>query len=261
MNFDANALLGLGYACFVIAWLLYVLYLLKDDDYIGRLATGGQVGGLLLWVTGYVWRTVEAGGWPDRTPCDVFLLLPVVCVIVSLGNEWIYGTKTLAPLVLVIVLAVGGYALFVLSPNINPIHLNDPISGNLWFLMHYVLAVVGYGMLVVSGASGVLELLRPVLGKKIPEYDSLSENDVAVMSKQTIRWAVVALTMSLALGTWWLWLTGGRYWQWTAAEVWMLITWAVYVAYLHLRRFRWWSVATVLGMALVSLSLGTLAAA
>lgn len=103
MNFDANALLALGYACFVIAWLLYVFHLLKDDDYLGRLATGSQVGGLLLWGAGYVWRAVEAGGWSDTAPYDVLLLLLAVCVMVSLGQEWIYGTKALAPLVLVIV--------------------------------------------------------------------------------------------------------------------------------------------------------------
>ena len=260
MNFEPNTLFGFSYACFVIACLLYVLCLLKDDDYLGRVATGCQLGGLLLWTAGYAWRAVEAGGWPSATPYDLLLLLPVVCVIVSLGQEWIHGTRTLAPLVLVVVLGVGGYVLFVLPADVKPAQPNDPASGNLWFLLHYLLAVLGYGMLVVSGASGVLALLRPVLGKKSREYNSLSENDVAVMSKQTIRWAIVALTIALALGAWWMWLMGGLYWQWTAVEVWMLITWAVYSAYLHLRSFRWWPVATVLGMALVSLSLGTLVA-
>lgn len=40
-------------------------------------------------------------------------------------------------------------------------------------------------------------------------------------------------------------MTSGAYWHWTRLEAWMLAIWAIYMAYLHVGRWRGWAIAAV----------------
>ena len=258
MTFDEMALLGLGYACFVVAWLLYIVHLVRRSDYLGRLATYTQTGGALLWAAGYIWRMAGRGDWPVFHVRHVCLLLALMCVIVSLSWERLYHTRASSPFVLLVALALGGYALFAPSNAAGFPQIAEPAFRNLWFLLYFVLAAVGYAMFLVNGALSVLDLIRPLLMRWDLDHGLPSDEAVGTMSRQTIGWALVALTVALAAGAWWSWLATGLYWHWRAGEVWMLTLWAAYTALLHLGHFRWWSVVSAAGMGLVCLAIGSL---
>ncbi len=112
MSPEASAAAGIGYACFVIACVLYVLCLLKDDNYLGRLAMTTQTGGLLLWGAGWVWALVSSGDWPQLGAHDVLLWLVLVCVTASLLVERLHDMRVHSPWVLVLVLLLGGVVMF-----------------------------------------------------------------------------------------------------------------------------------------------------
>jgi len=258
MSPEASAAAGIGYACFVIACVLYVLCLLKDDNYLGRLAMTTQTGGLLLWGAGWVWALVSSGDWPQLGAHDVLLWLVLVCVTASLLVERLHDMRVHSPWVLILVLLLGGVVMFRAVPFRNPATETLPAGGSMWTLAYGLLAVVGYGLLVVSGTLGIAELVRPVLDRRFLIYASLSESDIERIVVALIRWAMLALASALLLRVGWSWLATGMYWSWALVEVWMLVTWAVYGVYVHWGRFRQWPAAITSGMLLVGVALAPL---
>ena len=167
MSPTASAASGIGYACFVIAAVLYVFRLLEDDDYLGRLAMATQAGGLLLWGAGWAWTLVDSGGWPEIGVYNVLSCLVLVCLAASLALEWIYDVQLQSPWMLVLVLAIAAMVLFGIPSRLTPVQVTAPTDGRVWVLAYCVLAVIGYGLLLLSGALGVAELVRPVLAPKV----------------------------------------------------------------------------------------------
>lgn len=261
MNFDANAILGLGYACFIVAFMLYLLRLTKADEYFGAVGFGVLAGGLVLWAAALIWRSVERGMsiGHDRLITAVavlpgpLLFLPLSCGAIIAVIERVYGTRGFSPFVLFMMLGIGGYQLF------TPTTLGlSPLWGDGWFVARYLVALLGYGMLLVAGAIGVFEMLRPALGRRMQEYELLPTTTVESIAIQTMRWALILLTVSLAVSAIRSWLTSGNYWPWTLADTWMLAVWAVCGAYLHAGRFRGWAIAIVLGMVLAAAAIRAL---
>jgi ABC-type transport system involved in cytochrome c biogenesis permease subunit len=259
MTFDANALLGLGYACFIVTLSLHIYYLLRTERFVGQLATIIELGGLLLWTSGFVWQILQNEAWRRIELYDLLLLLPIVWVLISLVEAHVYGVRIVSALVLVFVVLLGAYTLFSWYPRATAMDVRDIPSRSAWFVSYYLFAVWGYGMLLTAGVWGIVELLRPLFQNRINEYALLPETSLETFTRKSVLWALVVLTFSLALGAWWAWLASGQYWHWTVVEVSMLATWLVYAAYFHLRRFRGWAILSVLAMVLAASSIGALA--
>jgi cytochrome c-type biogenesis protein CcsB len=48
------------------------------------------------------------------------------------------------------------------------------------------------------------------------------------------------MTLNLVSGAVWAYYAWGRYWGWDPKETWALITWFVYVVYMHMRVLGGW---------------------
>lgn len=90
-----------------------------------------------------------------------------------------------------------------------------------WFVPHVVVYILAYAFLSASA----LGALRFFAGKA----DALPAADRAV-------WIGLALlTMGLLFGALWAKEAWGHYWTWDPKETWAFLTWAIYLAYIHLR--------------------------
>jgi len=90
-----------------------------------------------------------------------------------------------------------------------------------WFVPHVVVYILAYAFLSASA----LGALRFLAGKP----DTLPAADRAV-------WIGLALlTMGLLFGALWAKEAWGHYWTWDPKETWAFLTWAIYLAYVHLR--------------------------
>lgn len=90
-----------------------------------------------------------------------------------------------------------------------------------WFVPHVVVYILAYAFLTAS----VLGALRFLLGRR----DTLPACDRAV-------WVGLALlTMGLLFGALWAKEAWGHYWTWDPKETWAFLTWAIYLAYIHVR--------------------------
>jgi hypothetical protein len=249
MTLGPTAPLGVGYACFGIAWLLYVAHLVRKDTYLGQLGTAVQALGAVLWLGGWIWQTVRAGAWPPGLQSqDVVLLWVPACAAVVLWMERRHRTHAISAFALVIVLVLGGLAL--LAPTSAP---TAPVieRRSLWELAYVILAVAGYSVLTVTAAVGVMgltPLLPPAWGVagRLPPEEMLSR-----VTRRNVSWGLLILSLALAAGAGWFWLADGQAWPWTAGQAWMLAVWAAYSALLHFGSFRGWPIANVLGLVLI----------
>ncbi|ULO09274.1 cytochrome c biogenesis protein CcsA [Paenibacillus sp. 19GGS1-52] len=90
---------------------------------------------------------------------------------------------------------------------------------------------------------GVIRLIaRKPLGKAIhPVMDGIDEGDLDEIAYRAIAIGFPIFTLgALIFAMIWAQVAWGRFWGWDPKEVWALITWLFYSAYLHLRLARGW---------------------
>jgi ABC-type transport system involved in cytochrome c biogenesis permease subunit len=254
MTLGPTAPLGLGYACFCIAWLLYIAHLVLKDGYLGQLGAAVQASGAILWLGGWVWQVAAGKAWPPSLQSqDAIMLWVPACAATALWVERRHRTRSVSAFALAIVLVLGGLAL--LTPTAAA-----PVSErrSLWEIAYVILAMAGYGALTVTGAVGAMGLTRllpPAWGiaDRLPPEETLAR-----LSRRNVSWSLLILSLALASGAGWSWLAAGQAWPWAAGQLWMLAVWAAYGALLHFGAFRGWPIVNVLGLVLVRFGAVTL---
>ncbi|SFS82157.1 cytochrome c biogenesis protein CcsA [Paenibacillus sp. BC26] len=98
---------------------------------------------------------------------------------------------------------------------------------------------------IINGAI-LYGLLRLVLRKRIgaaihPLMDGIDEDDIDEISYRAIAIGYpIFMLGALIFAMIWAYIAWSRFWGWDPKEVWALITWLYYTAYLHLRLSRGW---------------------
>jgi len=195
-----------------------------------------------------VCRGVEAGHVPFQTNYEA-LLLCAVClsagyIVIFLTN----GLYKVGPYGQMIVSLVGllaaGLAAGILAmarvtidqPRDLPPALQSP-----WFVPHVIVYLFGYGTLGVAFCSSVVYLALKAT-RRLDDAAAVESGlgHVDVFSYRVIAVGFPFLTAGLIFGCFWAQEVWATYWGWDSKEVWSLITWLVYLIYLHLRRVAGW---------------------
>ena len=204
--------------------------------------------GCMALISTQVSRSIEVNHPPFQTIYEIFL----------------YGSLCMALCYLVLVfvnrlhdggrgrLAVGGLlgvlAFLTIAATLGPVmnsYGNDrlelpPALQSAFFLPHVMVYIFGYGSSIVSALSASLYLIFHYTSLK----DRFGGEDI-ILHLDTFAYRNVALsfpflTIGLSLGTAWAWYAWANYWGWDNKEVWALITWLVFLIYLHLRLVGGW---------------------
>jgi cytochrome c-type biogenesis protein CcsB len=108
-----------------------------------------------------------------------------------------------------------------------------------WLFAHIFAVILAYGTFAVSFVISLMYLLADHHLKKkklssplvrLPSLDALDYYSYRLVSA-----GFFLLTASILLGAMWAQNVWGAYWRWEHKEIWSLITWAIYAAYLHTR--------------------------
>lgn len=91
-----------------------------------------------------------------------------------------------------------------------------------WFAPHVISYVVSYGLLTVAA---LLTLA------------SFRNEDRLVAADALVRLALPFMTFGLWSGAIWADAAWGGYWAWDIKEVWSLLTWCIYLIYLHVEAY------------------------
>lgn len=215
---------------------------------IYHLALGIGGLGVATLITTQVQRSIEVQHPPFQTIYEIFLygsLCMVLCYyILVFVNRLHDGGRGR--------IAVGGFlgllAFGLAAATLGPVmasYGNDrlelpPALQSAFFLPHVMVYIFGYGSSILSALSATMYLVF--------HYTSLKDRfggEEIIIHLDTFAYRNVALsfpflTIGLSLGTAWAWYAWANYWGWDNKEVWALITWLVFLVYLHLRLVGGW---------------------
>lgn len=191
---------------------------------------------------GLVLRGIALGGFPVTNTYESLVFYGWVF---TLGYVAVLPSRLLSAQLreliglCVVFLAAGSMAL-ASSPLRNPAILPlVPALRSHWLALHVSLVFVGEGFFTVSFVAGILYLLQA-------RRRTASEREVLLERLDRLIYQTIAIGFpfftlgGLFFGAVWAKHAWGRYWGWDPKETFMLVTWLVYVLYLHVRLQRGW---------------------
>ena len=130
--------------------------------------------------------------------------------------KWILSFSTVLSTVFIL--------LNLLKPEIHDQTLMPALQSP-WFIPHVTVYMFSYSLLGCAFLIGVVRLFK--------------ENDDLLYAADTLVYIGVAfLTFGMLSGSIWAKAAWGHFWNWDPKETWALVTWLVYLMYIHLRLYR-----------------------
>jgi cytochrome c-type biogenesis protein CcsB len=115
-----------------------------------------------------------------------------------------------------------------------------PSLKSYWLVFHVTAMFISYAVLALSFMFALLYIFR---ARKVKLQNIDSHYNIKYLdevSYKLVLFSFPVLTLGIFLGAVWADQAWGRYWGWDPKEVWALITWLIYLAYLHFRIQRGW---------------------
>ena len=220
----------------------------------GRIGLGLMLVAVLCHVAGVVLRGVAAQRAPWGNMYEFVTSSLGFAALFALYLIWRRGWGWLG-LPITLLLAVGqGLAVTVFYVAVAPL---VPALHSVWFIIHIVAAAIAGAAFNLGGIAAILYFFRVRAENKGPVRGYLARMPSAAtlddFSFRVLRFAFPLWTFTILAGAVWADYAWGRFWGWDPKETWSLITWLVYVAYLHARATAGWRGRPVAWIALLGL--------
>jgi ABC-type transport system involved in cytochrome c biogenesis permease subunit len=101
-----------------------------------------------------------------------------------------------------------------------------PALQSVWFVPHVIVYIVGYAFLGFATVMGIAGLLHLQKKQETAHTLEIAENLVYI--------GYGFVTLGLLFGALWAKEAWGHYWTWDPKETWALLTWGVYLVWMHL---------------------------
>ena len=102
-----------------------------------------------------------------------------------------------------------------------------PALQSLWFVPHVIVYMISYAFL---GASAIIGL-KGLYDRKMGVYKSSTME----LADNIVYLGFGFLNLGIVFGALWAKEAWGHYWTWDPKETWALITWLIYLCYIHYR--------------------------
>ncbi|MCX8076021.1 MAG: c-type cytochrome biogenesis protein CcsB [Aquificaceae bacterium] len=223
---------------YALSSLVYISTLLLRDRMVNIIASLSLGLGLVLNLAGMVRRTIQTYelGVPHPPWSNLFEALTFWSFVVGfiyLFLERKYGIRLIGAVVVPLVFGLSAFALFYASKDIVPLM---PALRSYWLYVHVVTAFVGYAGFTVGFGGAVFYLIK----ERFPQLPLPSREVLDEITYKSIVLVFPLWTASIILGAAWANEAWGGYWSWDPKEVWSLIVWLFFGAYLHARQMLGW---------------------
>ena len=220
----------------------YVLHAAFRTGWAARTASWLAFLGLLAHTGALLARSLWAGRVPYVTFYEFLIAFAWAMVAVYLVMQTRFSredgdARLLGALVMPVALALVGYAAMRLPPHMQSPEKLMPVLKSYWLIFHIFTGVLGYAGAGVAFAAACAYLIKRALqgGKialieRLPSLESLGD-----IEYRSVAFLFPFLTLMNITGAVWAYVAWGRYWGWDPKETWALITWLVYVFYMHAR--------------------------
>jgi len=262
---DAATLEHLGFeialGTYLISSVLFVLYFSEKRRRLAEM-------GFFLALFGFIFQTIALASrwfyagyppWVSTYEVMSFFAWAIVggYLILNVKSDYKNAGLLIAPLAFILL----GFA--SLQPS-NPAPL-IPALQSVWLLIHVPIVILSYCAFVIAFVASLLYLFKD---KQLSEAQTVavikSQQDIAAKSApqrsapgstgilarfsleqlDDVAYRSVAigfplLTIGIITGAIWAESAWGSYWSWDPKETWSLITWLVFLIYLHAKTQNW----------------------
>jgi cytochrome c-type biogenesis protein CcsB len=224
---------------YALSCIMYLSYPLFRNSVFMKTSTLALFLGLVLNLTGMIRRGIQSyelgvfhPPWSNLFEALTFWSFIVGSIYLFIERK--YALRLLGAFVVPLVFLLSAFAIFKASKDITPLM---PALRSYWLYLHVVTAFIGYAGFTVAFASAILYLLKGRFPQTrlLPSQDLLEE-----ITYKSIILVFPVWTASIILGSAWANEAWGGYWSWDPKEVWALIVWLFFGAYLHARQMLGW---------------------
>lgn len=240
----------IAFGMYFITMLLYFLYAALKKPSLSKLAIRVQLAALLVHTAAIVLRGILMGRLPMANQYEFSTAFSWALALISLIFILKFNFPVLGAFSSPVTLLLAVYAglqklneLKVIEANgIDSIRNLMPALRSSWLGIHVSTVIVAYGAFGVSFVLSVIFLLRGKMKENgfwdqhIPKKEKLD-----TISYRCVSIGMMFLTVTIFIGGIWAENAWGSYWSWDPKETWALVTWVIYLVYLHLRIRKGWS--------------------
>lgn len=196
--------------------------------------------GFILHSASLVSRFLLSGYMPFTNLYESLVFFSWTLIVIYMIFSFKYRIEVLGVFILPLVFFSLLYAGF-LPNDINPLM---PALRSHWLEFHVTISFFGYATFALAFSTGLMYLIQEHYVKMkrpapfyylLPSLDMLDE-----VNYRLISIGFPLFTASIILGAFWANQVWGSYWSWDPKETWALVTWFIYVAYLHSRHTYGW---------------------
>jgi cytochrome c-type biogenesis protein CcsB len=238
------------FGLYAAAMLLYFLYAAIKKPILSKLAVRVQAAALLVHTAAIVLRGIDMGRLPMANQYEFATAFAWALALVSLVFILKFDFPVLGAFSSPVTLLLAVYAGLMKLNELKTIAENGadsiknlmPALRSSWLGIHVSTVIVAYGALGVSFVLSILFLVRDRMKENgfwdahIPKKEKLD-----TISYRCISLGMMFLTVTIFIGGIWAENAWGSYWTWDPKETWALVTWLIYLVYLHLRIKKGWS--------------------
>jgi ABC-type transport system involved in cytochrome c biogenesis permease subunit len=205
-------------------WILGLLFIYFPQKKLNRFGLGLLISGLLVLVgfTIQLWINLERPPFKTlgetRLWYGLFLSLIGLVLYFRWGFKWILVYSTFLSSVFLLIIF---FSLEIFDQTLMPA-LQSP-----WFVPHVIVYLFAYALLSAAALIGAKGILFSLLKKDNANSLAYADNLVYI--------GFAFLSFGLLFGALWAKEAWGHYWTWDPKETWALITWLVYLIYIHYR--------------------------
>ncbi|MGZ4948068.1 MAG: c-type cytochrome biogenesis protein CcsB [Halobacteriota archaeon] len=260
MDIAAYEQLGFGIALgtYLLSSILFILYAAMKKQQLGSMGLTLAFFGFAIQTVALALRWFYTGHPPWVSTYEVMSFFAWTLVgaylILNVKSDYKSVGVIVAPLAFIIM----GFA-SMQSANPEPL---VPALQSVWLLIHVPIVILAYGAFAVAFAASALYLWKDktlvvettdlpsnqnphrtpssahserragiLAGLKLNELDDIAYKSVAL--------GFPLLTFGIITGAIWANRAWGSYWSWDPKETWSLVTWLVFLVYLHARTQNW----------------------
>jgi ABC-type transport system involved in cytochrome c biogenesis permease subunit len=231
-----NALPSIALALIVASAAIQAAFLFRRDRRLDPASHWILLGAFAALAATGIGRSL-AIGFPALTGSFDALALFSACVCLIAWAYRAQGGSRKPALVFVPELQFGATMaaaalLAIASSPIAPREVLAPIPAlrSAWLVAHVSLSIIGESFFAVSFVASLAFLASRDEAKRL-EYDKVAYASVAAGYP-------IFTVGALVFGAIWAEQAWGSWWSWDPKEIWALVTWLAYTAYLHLRLVR-----------------------
>lgn len=213
---------------FIVASIAYVMKEVWKPELLRKASVVIFIVAFALNTALVVNRWIESGHAPFSNLYESLIFYAWSIGFVYLILEYMYSLRIVGALAAVMIMLLLLYA-STTDETIRP--LMPALQSN-WLTVHVITYFIGYAALGISFLTAILYLV----GRTRPSgtiVAAASGIDFEKLSYKIVAFGFPFLTLGMVTGAVWANKAWGTYWSWDPKETWSLITWLIYLAYLH----------------------------